>query len=170
MTIEAFPIEFSHVLMFARAIADPNPIYTDSKYGAASEFGATLAPPTFVQAGAQFQDRYALRPTPGEAWIGSGAMPTGIVAAPASDTDGEGSPSIMSGLHAEQHFEYHRPLVVGDVLTTTTRGGKTWEKQGRSGVLKFSEQVTEFRSADGELVVTARSVGVITEGPVAGDR
>ena len=41
--------------------------------------------------------------------------------------------------------------------------GETWEKQGRrGGLLQFAEAVTEYRGADGELVVTARSVGVRT--------
>ena len=45
--------------------------------------------------------------------------------------------------------------------------GKQWERQGRSGKLVFSESITEYRDQQGELVVTARSVGVMTEGPVA---
>jgi hypothetical protein len=67
------------------------------------------------------------------------------------------------GLHAEQHFTYHRTPRVGDVLSSTTKPGERWEKTGRSGKLVFSEQITEFRDAAGELVVTARSVGVQRE-------
>jgi hypothetical protein len=68
------------------------------------------------------------------------------------------------GLHAEQHYTYHRPLRSGDVLTATVRDGETWEKQGRrGGKLIFGESITEYRDANGELVVTARGVGVRTE-------
>ena len=67
------------------------------------------------------------------------------------------------GLHAEQHFTYHRPVRVGDVLSAVTRPGEEWEKQGRSGRLLFREQITEFRDEAGELVVTARSVSVQRE-------
>jgi acyl-CoA thioesterase FadM len=71
------------------------------------------------------------------------------------------------GLHAEQHFEYHRHLKPGDVLTATTKPGETWEKQSkRAGKLVFSESVTEYRDQNGELVITARGVGVRTERPV----
>ena len=50
------------------------------------------------------------------------------------------------------------------MLTATTTPGERWEKQGRrAGVLVFSESITEYRDQDGELVVTARSVGVRTE-------
>jgi hypothetical protein len=53
------------------------------------------------------------------------------------------------------------------VLTSKTFPGKTWEKEGRrSGKLVFSESVTEYRNQDGDLVVTARGVGVRTERPV----
>ena len=53
------------------------------------------------------------------------------------------------------------------MLTATTTPGKTWEKEGkRSGKLVFSESVTEYRDQNGELVVTARGVGVRTERPV----
>ena len=44
--------------------------------------------------------------------------------------------------------------------------GKSWEKEGkRAGKLLFSETVTEYRDQIGELVITARGVGVRTERP-----
>jgi hypothetical protein len=53
------------------------------------------------------------------------------------------------------------------VLTATEKPGKKWEKQGkRSGKLIFSETVTEYRDQNGDLVITARGVGVQTERPV----
>ena len=49
-------------------------------------------------------------------------------------------------------------------LTATSRPGRTWEKEGkRGGKLRFSETVTELRDERGDLVVTATSVGIITE-------
>ena len=69
-----------------------------------------------------------------------------------------------TGLPAEQRYEYHRPVRAGDVLTATTRPGNRWTKTGRrGGTLNFMEFVTEYRDPAGELVVTATSVGVITE-------
>ena len=157
MAIEKFPVEAGHIMMFARAIGDPNRIYYDEAYAKTTETGAIVAPPTFVQASAQFDPDYFLRPKIGEPWFGSGKEPTGI-------KPGASDVPIGRGLHAEQHFEYHRQLKAGDVLSATVKPGKTWEKEGkRSGKLMFSETITEYRDQKGELVITARSVGVITE-------
>jgi hypothetical protein len=94
-------------------------------------------------------------------WFGSGKEPTGIKR---EKKGGEGSGAAAGGLHAEQHFTYHRHLRPGDVLTATTRPGETWEKEGkRAGKLVFSETITEYRDQKGELVITARGVGVRTE-------
>ena len=139
-----FPVEASHIMMFARAIGDTNPVYHDA--AAAKETGI-IAPPSFPQAVAQFDPDYHLRPKPGQKWFGSAKGPSGI----------EGKPSSSGGLHAEQHYEYHRHLKPGDVLTVETKPGKTWEKESkRAGKLTFRERITEYRDQNGELVITAR--------------
>ena len=155
-----FPVEAGHIMMFARAIGDDNPIYQDAIHAAASETGGIIAPPTFVQAVAQFDPDYFLRPKTGKPWFGSGKHPSGLApevgAAPSSGS-----------LHAEQHYEYHRHPKAGDVLTAKKHPGKSWERDSpRAGKLMFSETITEYRDQQGELVVTARSVGVRTERPV----
>ena len=160
MAVEKFPVEASHILMFARSVGDYNEIYADEEYAQTTEPGSIIAPPTFVQASAQFDPDYFLRPKPGTPWFGSGKEPTGV------KKEGSGGGG-GGGLHAEQHYEYHRHPKPGDVLTATVKPGKKWEKQGkRSGKLLFSETITEYRDQNGELVVTARSVGVHTERPV----
>jgi len=156
MATKKFPVEAGHIMLFARSIGDDNPIYHDEEAAKGTEPGGIIAPPTFVQASAQWDPDYSLRPKIGQPWFGSGKNPTGV---PRKEGEGGGS-----GLHAEQHYEYHRAIRPGDVLTATSTPGKTWEKEGRrSGKLMFSESVTEYRDQNGELVVTARSVGVRTE-------
>ena len=157
MACERFPVEAGHILSFARSIGDANPAY----YGAMTGAEPVPAPPTFVQASAQFDPTYPLRPSLDRPWFGSGREATGRGAASVGVGGGsEGG----SGLHAEQHYEYHRPLRAGTVLSATTRPGSTWEKQGRrGGRLVFGESITEYRDQDGQLVVTARTVGVRTE-------
>ncbi len=180
MADEKFAVEASHIMMFARAVGDANRIYHDEEYARGTEPGGIIAPPTFAQASAQFTENYPLRPKVGKPWFGSGATPSGTLMPPekkgvadesdssqASDTAGsekKTSGAAAGGLHAEQHFTYHRALRPGDVLTPTTKPGKKWEKQGkRAGKLVFAETITEYRDQDGELVVTARGVGVTTE-------
>lgn len=156
MAERTFPVEGSHIMMFARSVNDGNPIYSDSEYAKSTEPGKIIAPPTFAQSVAQFDPDYPLRPKVDEPWFGSGKEPTGVKKAPGAGGGG--------GLHAEQEFTYHRHLSPGDVLTVTSHPGKSWEKQGRKGgLLKFSESITEYRDQNGELVVTARGVGVQTE-------
>lgn len=164
MTDFRFPVEAGHIMMFARALGETNPIYSDPDVAALSEFGKILAPPTFVQAGAQFNPAYPLRPRPGRPWFSP--------AKPAADAGNQPSESATrrrsGGLHAEQHFEYHRPVLAGDTLLVTARPGDRWTKDGRrGGSLEFSESITEYRDAEGLIVVTARGVSVKTERPMA---
>lgn len=166
MAATKFPVEAGHILMFSRSMGDPNPIYSDEQYAKGTELGGVIAPPTFVQASAQFDPDYGLRPKVGRPWFGSGKEPTGIERSSGGGgrSGGGGGGGGGGGLHAEQHFEYHRPLRPGDVLSAETRRGKTWEKEGRrAGKLHFGETITEYRDQSGKLVVTARSVGVRTE-------
>jgi hypothetical protein len=163
MASKTFPVEASHILMFARSVGDDNPVYSDPDYAKGTEAGGIIAPPTFPQASAQFDPNYGLRPKIGQPWFGSGKNPTGIV----REAGGGGGGGGGGGLHAEQHFEHHRHLKPGDVLTSETKPGKTWERESkRAGKLVFSESVTEYRDQNGELVITARGVGVRTERPV----
>ena len=96
MAARRFPVEAGHVLMFARSLGAADP---EGGLPAAGD----PAPPTFTIASAQFDPDYPLRPRPGVPWHGSGGD-AGLV------KEGAG------GLHAEQHFTYHRPVRVGDVL------------------------------------------------------
>ena len=152
-----FPVEASHIMMFARAVGDPNPVYHDAEAAKRTDADGIIAPPTFPQAVAQFDPEYHLRPKPGEKWFGSGKSASGV----------EGKPTSLGGLHAEQHFEYRRALRPGDVLTVEYKDGNTWEKESkRAGKLTFREKIAEYRDQKGELVAIARSVGVTTERPV----
>lgn len=152
-----FPVEATHIMMFARAVGDYSPEFNDAEAAAATEAGGIVASPTFPQAVAQFDPEYHLRWHREKPWFGSGKNPTSIDEKPASS----------GSLHAEQHFEYVRPVRPGDVLTATYKAGDQWEKESkRAGKLQFSERIVEYRDQNGELVCTARSVGVKTERPV----
>ena len=150
MTVERFPIEAGHVLTFRRALG-----HEDAERGAETAPGLPV-PATFIQASAQFDPTYILRPKADQAWFGSGAGP-GFMATGGND------------LHAEQHYEFHQPVRIGMVLSSTVREGRTWEKVGRSGILHFSELITEYVDESSAPVVTVTSVGVRTE-PTGDDK
>lgn len=149
-----FPVEAGHIMMFARALGDENPIYTDPDHEATRRRGGIVAPPTFVAAATHFDPDWPYRPRPGVPWVGSGRGP--------------GTPPPSSGggtsMHAEQHYEFHEPVRPGDVLTVEREPGEIWEKESaRAGRLRFSTEVTRYRNQEGRLVVTARRVRVVTE-------
>ena len=161
MAIKRFPIEAGHVMTFARAIGDNNPAYFDEANADQGEAKVIIAPPTFVEAGAHFNPDYLLRPKIGEDWFGSGKTPRNETSSTRNKIDRN---KHSSGLHAEQRYVYHKNLIVGDVLSATTKPGKSWEKKGRrGGKLMFSELITEYRDQNNELVITATMVGVSTE-------
>jgi len=167
-----FPVDASQIMLFARAVGDNNPIYHDSEYAGASEVGSIVAPPTFVQASAQYDPKFPLRPTIGEAWFGSGKTATSTPKPKEKSDEKKDKKSSDSArmLHAEQQYIYHKPIRPGDELSVTTKRGKSWEKEGRrGGTMSFSETITEFHDTSGELVVTATSVGVTTGKAVSQD-
>jgi acyl dehydratase len=153
-------VEAGHILQFARAIGDPNPIYHDETYAAGTDVGGVIAPPTFLAAGAQWDPEWRYRPRIGEPWFGSGSAASGVPR--------EGRPPA-GGVQAEQHFEFHRPVRPGDVLTVTIAPGAEWVKQSTTrGELHFSETVTTYTDAAGEVVATARMVKVVPQQPDPG--
>lgn len=159
--IRRFPVEAGHIQLFARAVGDPNPIYSDSDYAVKSSLGSIIAPPTFSEAANHFDEDWPYRPRWGEPWFGSAATPSG-----AQRPTGQGG----TDLHAETHFTYHRPMVPGMVLSATSKLGREWTKAGqRSGLLKFHEIVTSFRTADGLPVVDSTTVVMRTEHTVIVD-
>lgn len=162
MTKLTFPVEASHVMMFARSLLDQNPVYYDANAAPTKALGGVIAPPTFPIAVKQFDPDSAMRPNAGKPWFGSAKEPSG-----AAGTATQSQAPSGGVLHAEQYFEYHRHPKVGDVFTVERKLGRTWEKEGRrSGKLTFRETTSEYRDQKGELVVTARSIAVTTGRPV----
>jgi hypothetical protein len=160
MSEHEFPVDRTAILNFAAAVGETNPIYWDEAFAKTTPLGGILAPPTFGIASALWNPEYGLR---GTRQIPSRAEPR----APRESGGGGGSGgggSLARVLHGEQRFEYKKPLQPGMQLSVSSRSGKSWEKEGKKGgKLKFSETITEYRDASGELVLVATSVGVLTE-------
>jgi acyl dehydratase len=153
-----FPVEAGHILQFARAVGDPNPVYVDPAYARSLGFADVLAPPTFYEAGAHFDPTNDCRPQPsppGVPWWGSSGVPTG-------DPDRE-SRNPGTTLHAETHVTYGRHACAGEVLVARSRPGEEWTKVGkRGGELVFRDWSFDYHDADDEVVLTARTVAVST--------
>lgn len=149
-----FPVEAGHIMTFARALGDQNPIHFEPDHEATRERGGIVAPPTFVAAAAQFDPDWPYRPRPREQWNGSGRGP-----GKAPESSGGGT-----SMHAEQHYEFHEPVHAGDVLTVEREDGESWQKQSqRAGRLRFTTEISRYRNQHGRLVITAKRVRVITE-------
>lgn len=162
-----FPVDLTSIMLFASALGETNPIYYDREYAKQTPLGDVIAPPTFTMAGSHWNPNYPLRgvrrippPPPRDETAES---PEG------GGASGGGGPGLTRLLHGEQRFEYHKPLRPAVRLSVSARPGRSWEKEGRrGGTLQFRETITEYRDEQGELVVTATGVGIITGKAVEG--
>jgi hypothetical protein len=122
-------IERGPVRVFSEAILDPDPVYDGER---------APVPPTFP----------FVMPYWGS--LGSG----GAAGLPIDRLRGPG----RAILHGEQAFEYHRPLVVGDVLVGEGKVAEAYEKESGDSVMTFVITETQFRDEKtGELVLTSRT-------------
>ena len=131
----AVPVESTHVLQFARALG-----YEDED--------RPTPPPTFLVAADTFDPDFDRRPRSDRPWYGDG--------------DGRVQKGA-SGFHAKTEFVFARPVKVGEELTARIRQGSVTEKAGkRGGALTFTDAITEFVDAGGELVATVTWTNVST--------
>lgn len=156
-----FPVDLTSIMLFASALGETNRAYYDDAYAKEHGLGAVIAPPTFATAAGHWDPNHGLR---GVRRIPAPPPQAEKPAAEASGAGGAaGGRSVARLLHGEQRYVYHKPLHPGMVLTVTRKPGKRWEKEGkRGGKMQFSENITEYRDQDGELVVTAVGVSIIT--------
>lgn len=112
-----YEVEKGQIRRFAQAIGEENPIHSDEKAAMAAGFRSLVAPPTF---GAAFDTTAELCELLG------------------LDTH--------ATMHAEEEYEYFRPVVAGDVLTVTHRIADVYDKAAQNGRLLFA--VIETRATD----------------------
>ncbi|PGF18245.1 dehydratase [Natrinema sp. CBA1119] len=145
VTVEEFRIEPGKVEEFARAITAADHVFRDETVAAERGHDRVPAPLTYSQVG-----RFP-RYTP-------------------ADVDGKGfdlafQPEYV--IHGEQAHEYERPIYVGDVLEGTTTLANVFQREGgRAGTMTFAVLETEYRTPEGELVLTDRSTAIETEGAI----
>jgi acyl dehydratase len=125
-------VEKGAIRRFAEALGDYNPIYYDEEYARALGFPTIVAPPTFP---ASFHSAADLREL-----LGVG---------------------IKSLLHAEQTFEYERPILAGDRIYVSTRVAEVLERQGPGGRMDVAVIEDEGRDEEGKRVFSARRTLVV---------
>lgn len=130
-------VEKGAIRKFAEAIGDYNPIYYDEEYARASGYPTIVAPPTFP---ASFHSAADLRELLGV--------------------------SIKSLLHAEQSFEYDRPIFAGDRIFVATRVAEVMERTGPAGKMDVAVIEDEGRDEEGNVVFRARRTLVIRAAPL----
>ena len=125
-------VERGSIRRFAEALGDYNPIYYDEEYARALGYPTIVAPPTFP---ASFHSAADLREL-----LGVG---------------------IKSLLHAEQAFDYERPILAGDRIYVSTRVADVLERQGPAGKMDVALIQDEGRDEEGNLVFKARRTLVV---------
>jgi acyl dehydratase len=122
------PCEASRVkiMEFAQAIGDPNPVYRDQAAARRAGYPDVIAPPTFPVVA---------------------ALPASIAAARAA-LPGTGTTIIV---HADQRFEYTRPVRAGDVLHAESVVTSVRELRGTAMITVR----TEIRAAGREHICSA---------------
>jgi len=133
-----FTVDRDRVLQFCDAIGEDNPIFRDPAAAKEAGYDEQLAPPTF--------------PTVMQ------IMTSGQVV-----MDQELGLNYMMVVHAEQEYEYHRPLKVGDELTAVPRIADAYAR----GSNEFLVIEAEIKDRSGETVVVARST-LLSRGTAGG--
>lgn len=125
-------VEKGAIRRFAEALGDFNPAYYDEEYARASGYPTLIAPPTFP---ASFHSAADLREMLGT--------------------------EIKSLLHAEQSFEYERPIFAGDRIYVSTKVVEVSERTGPQGKMDVAVIEDEGRDEEGNLVFKARRTLVV---------
>lgn len=114
---KVYEIEKGQIRRFASAIGEDNPIHFDEGAAKAAGFSSLVAPPTFLSALCNIDELME-----------------------ELDLD------TQATMHAEEEYEYFRPVCAGDEITVTNRLVDAYDKQAPNGKLLFV--VVETRGTD----------------------
>ena len=118
-------VEAGQLAFFAKAVGDPNPVFTDELTATDSGYQSLPAPPTFG-----FSLNLAT-PNP-FAYMQEMGIPLGRV------------------LHGEQQFEYINPIVAGDEITLQRTISDIQVKKG--GKMEIIKEKVTLTNQDGDIV------------------
>ena len=121
-------VEREHVLQFADAIGEDNPLVRNPDAARAAGYADQLAPPTFIT---RMQ----------------------ILTSAQVVLDQELGLSYAMVVHGEQEYEWRRPVVVGDVLSAVPRIADIYAKKSN----EYLVIEAEIKDVLGEVVVVGRT-------------
>ena len=127
-------VEKGFLRLFAEAIGEEDPVYSDEAAAKAAGYRSIPAPPTYIS---------CLQGLAKTSW-------------PAADLLGF---EKAHALHGEQSFEYFAPICAGDRLTLREQVVELLEKKG--GTLNFVVTETEVRNEAGSLLALSRETIVV---------
>jgi acyl dehydratase len=139
-------IERGPVTQFAASVSDTNTVYRSRDAARSAGFDDIPVPPTYFFSAASF-------------W---GAFPEDqpADANPSRNPTMEVIGKLMARggivLHGEQEFEYHKPVVVGDRISSEGKVVDLYEKPTGDRTMTFLVTENQYRNQNGELVLTAR--------------
>ena len=138
------------VAIFARAVKDTNRIYRSEQAARVAGFDRVPVPPTFTFVMSDSGAYPDLQPAGGTGSMYAASGPEG---SGAFGRDG-------LYLHGEQHFTYHRQVLVGDVLEGRLRTSKPVARTARRGPMEVTWFQTCWTDLDGTPVVDEQIVSL----------
>jgi len=130
-----FPVEAGHIMLFARAVGDTNPVYRDVDAARKAGFRAIPIPPTYLFCLQMMSSEKAYA-----VWKELGI-------------------DVGRLLHGEQGFRYHSPIYVGDELTFHHKVLDVQDK--KSGAMTLIFQQVRVENGEGRHVADLDQTTVI---------
>ncbi len=143
-------VDHAPVAAFARAVKDTSAVYRSERAARVAGFERVPVPPTFTFVMSDSGAYPDLQPTDG---AGSMYATSGHEAGQEFARDG-------LFLHGEQHFTYHRPVSVGDVLDGRMRTSKPVARTARRGPMEVTWFQTRWTDVEGTPVVDEQIVSL----------
>ena len=143
-------VDHAPVAVFARAVKDASLVYRSEGAARDAGFERVPVPPTFTFVMSDTGAYPDLQPTDG----------TGSMYATSGHEAGEEFARDGLFLHGEQHFTYHRPVSVGDVLDGRTRTSKPVARIARRGPMEVTWFQTRWTDVEGTPVVDEEIVSL----------
>ncbi len=130
-------VEKGRLRLFAKAIGETNPVYSDEDAARKAGYASLPAPPTFAFSIAMDAEQ------------------------PFKVLEDLGVDKTRS-MHGEQIFDYLEPICAGDTITGSQRVVETFEKKG--GAMRFIVTETALTNQHARPVANLRTVIIVRQG------